>query len=126
MFRGNVPSEALHEAIKVAHSKGILLIASAGNGGLGTETETYPALFPEVISVGAIDTNNSRASFSSTGVQLDLVAPGVDIKSTTKDGLYSELSGTSMAAAHVSGADAAIWSKYPTVSYLTSIRSNNN
>ncbi|MGN7472443.1 S8 family serine peptidase [Brevibacillus sp. SAFN-007a] len=49
---GSVPSKALHDAIKKASERGILIIAAAGNNGAGLETETYPALFPEVISVG--------------------------------------------------------------------------
>ncbi|WP_059171349.1 S8 family serine peptidase [Bacillus sp. FJAT-27445] len=110
-FGGMTPSLALHEAIKKANEKGILLVASAGNFGMGEETEAYPARFPEVLSVGAIDNTKQRASFSSTGSELDLVAPGVNIFSTTYDGEYGYNSGTSMAAPHVAGAAAVIWSK---------------
>jgi hypothetical protein len=115
-FGGNVSSEALHEAIQYANGQGILLIAAAGNAGSGIETEAYPALYPEVISVGAIDSTNTRAAFSSTGNELDLMAPGVNILSTTMDGNYGFLSGTSMAAPHVTGAAASYWSVNPTLS----------
>lgn len=115
-FGGNAQSQAFHEAIKYANEKGILLIAAAGNAGFGTETETYPALYPEVISVGAIDSNYTRAPFSSTGNELDLMAPGVNILSTTMDGNYGFLSGTSMATPHVTGAAASYWSSNPSLS----------
>ena len=110
-FGGTQFSQALHEVIKEANNQGILIVAAAGNGGAGEETELYPALYPEVISVGAIDKTNARASFSSTGAEIDLVAPGTQILSTTLDGGYGVLSGTSMATPHVTGAVAALWSK---------------
>ncbi|HJV47460.1 MAG TPA: S8 family serine peptidase, partial [Bacillota bacterium] len=58
---GTIDSQALHEAIQKATSKGILVVAAAGNNGAGEETELYPALYPEVISVGAIDQSRNRA-----------------------------------------------------------------
>lgn len=72
-------------------------IAAGGNGGSEKGTTLYPAKYPEVIAVGAVDKNHVRANFSSTGSELDLVAPGVDILSTTADGDYGVLTGTSMA-----------------------------
>ncbi|NBI30747.1 S8 family serine peptidase, partial [Chengkuizengella marina] len=102
-------SQALHQAIQEATEEGILVIASAGNGGDG-ETITYPAQFPEVISVGAVNDNLERASFSSIGEELDLVAPGIGILSTVNDEEYGEMTGTSMAVPHVTGAAALIWS----------------
>lgn len=112
-FGGSVYSQALHEAIKQADAKGVLVIAAAGNAGAGQDTMVYPAKYPEVISVGAVDRNHAKASFSSTGPELDLVAPGVEILSTTFDGGYGVLSGTSMATPHVTGAAAALWSQNP-------------
>jgi subtilisin family serine protease len=110
-FGGYDNSEILHDAIKTANSKGILIVAAAGNFGSGEEKEVYPALFPETISVGAVDKADQRASFSSTGSEIDVVAPGTDILSTWNDGGYDTLSGTSMAVPHVTGAAAVIWSK---------------
>ncbi|THF79588.1 S8 family serine peptidase [Cohnella fermenti] len=110
-FSGVSYSEALHQVIKQADEAGILLVAAAGNLGLGEETERYPALFPEVMSVGATSKANLRANLSSTGQELDIVAPGVDILSTTVNGSYGVMSGTSMAVPHVVGAAAVIWSK---------------
>lgn len=107
---GQIESDALHQAIIEASDRGILIIAAAGNTGSEENAILYPARFPEVVSVGAVDKNHSRASFSATGSELDLVAPGVDILSTTVDGEYGVLSGTSMATPHVTGAAATLWS----------------
>ena len=109
-FGGPDYSQALKEAIKKANEQGILIIAAAGNGGLGNETELYPARYSEVISVGAGNKLLDRADFSSTGSELDLMAPGTDILSTLNDRSYGTLSGTSMAVPHVTGAAALIWS----------------
>jgi hypothetical protein len=112
-FGGLNYSSALHQAIQQATTEGILFVAAAGNYGYGEEKEAYPARYPEVISVGAVDPSHERASFSSTGKELDLVAPGVSILSTTFDGNYGFMSGTSMAAPHTTGAAALLWSQYP-------------
>lgn len=85
-----------------AYQKGILLIASAGNEGYKDgNTISYPAKFQSVVAVGALDKNDARGFLSSKGDELELMAPGVDILSTWKDGNYRLDSGTSMAAAHV-------------------------
>ncbi len=110
-FTGQSLSEAFHQEIQKAKDAGILLIAAAGNQGSGEETEMYPALFPEVVSVGATTKANVRANLSSTGQELDLVAPGVEVLSTRMDGSYGLMSGTSMAVPHVTGAAAVVWSK---------------
>lgn len=109
-FSGNTNSELLHEAIKKAEAHGILVIASAGNNGYGDETETYPALFPEVLSVGAVNEQFYRAEFSSTGNELDLVAPGTNIMTIDRYGKIVHKSGTSLSSAYIAGAASAIWS----------------
>ncbi|PQP83691.1 hypothetical protein C0Q44_03100 [Paenibacillus sp. PCH8] len=106
-------SEALHEEILRAKEAGIIIVAAAGNSGLGEDTIKYPAKYPEVVAVGAVDYSYHRADFSSTGSELDLVAPGFGIISTTMDGAYGVSSGTSNAAAHVTGAASLLWSHNP-------------
>jgi subtilisin family serine protease len=108
---GTKESRALQEAIRKASSQGIIIVAAAGNLGNGDNTLTYPALYPEVVSVGAVSRSFQRAGFSSTGDELDLVAPGVDILSTTMNGAEGVMSGTSMAAPHVTGSIALILAK---------------
>ncbi|MFF0827407.1 Ig-like domain-containing protein [Brevibacillus sp. NPDC003359] len=108
---GKIDSQALHDQIKRANQQGILVIASAGNRGMGEDTQLYPAKYAETLSIGAIDQDNQRADFSSVGSGLDLMAPGVDILSTSLHGDYEQRSGTSLAAPHVAGAAAVIWSK---------------
>jgi len=120
-------SQLLHEAIQFARDNGILVVAAAGNIGLGDNTLLYPAQNPEVLAVGAVDSHYHRASFSSTGPELDVVAPGTNILSTTKNGEYGIRSGTSQAAAHVTGVAALLWSQQPELSLdelVGSIREN--
>ncbi|MEG6591325.1 S8 family serine peptidase [Paenibacillus barengoltzii] len=106
-------SEMLHDAIKKARAAGIIIVAAAGNIGLGENSILYPAAYPEVVAVGAVDQSYHRLDFSSTGNELDLVAPGFGITSTTFDGGYGLSSGTSTAAAHVTGAAALLWAHHP-------------
>ncbi|NBI30569.1 S8 family serine peptidase [Chengkuizengella marina] len=110
-FGGELYSQALHKAIQEATDAGILVIAAAGNLGLGDETLIFPAGFSESISVGAVNENLERAEYSSTGSELDLIAPGTSILSTLNDNRYGEMSGTSMAVPHVTGSAAILWAR---------------
>ncbi|WCK53382.1 S8 family peptidase [Aneurinibacillus sp. Ricciae_BoGa-3] len=107
------PSSALHEAIRYAYGKDVVLVAASGND--NTSQPSYPAAYPEVLSVGAADSAGKRATFSNYGAYLDIVAPGVEIPSTYVGSQYAALSGTSMACPHVAGAAALIRSVNPTL-----------
>ncbi|MEM1768626.1 MAG: S8 family peptidase [Desulfurococcaceae archaeon] len=99
MSLGGPHSDTLYNAVKYAYSYGVVLVAAAGNE--GADSPSYPAAYPEVIAVGAIDINYNVPSWSNRNP--DLVAPGVNILSTYKNNLYAYMSGTSMACPHVSG-----------------------
>jgi len=108
---GPSSDEELHKAIKEARKEGIILVAAAGNEGDGNKDSyevSYPGFYKEVIQVGSITESLKPSRFSNTNVNLDFVAPGEHVLSTHLDGKYVELSGTSMAAPHVSGAIALI------------------
>lgn len=98
----------LHDAIRRAHDAGIVIVAAAGNTG---KSILYPAAYPEVIAVGMTDDENEVERKSSRGPELDLVAPGDRIESDYKKGKYKTMSGTSMAAPHVSAAAALLRSQ---------------
>ncbi|MBU3173511.1 S8 family serine peptidase [Clostridium estertheticum] len=106
----------LQNAVDTAYKAGILIVAAAGNDGKvtgkGTNVE-YPANYASVIAVGAVDSTNTRAYFSSTGNKVEVSAPGVNIMSTYLNGGYEEMSGTSMATPFVAGDLAILKQKYP-------------
>ncbi len=108
-------SQALYDAIKRADSAGHLFVAAAGNAGANNDTtSSYPANYdlPNVISVAATNNKDNLASFSNFGAKnVDLAAPGVDIVSTYPENNYGYMSGTSMAAPHVTGVAALIKSQ---------------
>ncbi len=105
-------SPLMRDAIRYAYAKGAVLVASSGNdGGLYRH---FPSSYPEVISVGAVDRNDLRTTFSTTGPQLSISAPGAEIATLSQRGRYKkEFNGTSAAAPHVSGTAALIRSLHP-------------
>jgi len=104
---------SLREAVEEVSNAGIIQVAAAGNYGPDEESLTYPAKYPQVIAVAATDKNNHVSSFSSRGAELDLAAPGEEVFSTYPRNSYRIMSGTSMAAPHVSGAVALRLFLYP-------------
>jgi serine protease len=100
--------QAGQAAITSAHALGALTVSSAGNS--GTKSLQYPASFDDAISVAAVNTDGTRASFSQYNAKVDIAAPGVRVLSTYLDGGYTAMSGTSMAVPHVTGAIAKVWS----------------
>jgi len=114
-------SEIVHDAIKYAYSKGVLVVAAAGNS--NSDVKPYPAGYDEVVAVAATDQNDNKAGFSNWGDWIELAAPGVNVLSTMPtyhvtlndygySMNYDYLSGTSMACPHVSGVAALVWSQY--------------
>jgi serine protease len=106
----------MREAVEAAAAENVIIVAAAGNNG---GSVLYPAAYPEVIAVGAHDSSYKLADYSASGSYLDLTAPGGDKSSpifstwgyynnghTYHD--YRSTTGTSVAAAHVSGAAALL------------------
>jgi thermitase len=99
---GSNPSSALENAVNYTISKGVIVVAAAGNN--GTEGALYPAAYPDVIAVGSVDSDLQHSSFSNYGPQIDVWAPGRNILTTRRDGDYGLVNGTSFAAPYVAGA----------------------
>jgi subtilisin len=95
--------QTLKDAVQYADSKGLLMIAAAGNDGPCTDCVGYPAAYSEVMAVSSTASDDTLSDFSSTGPEVEIAAPGTDIESTVPGG-YDVYSGTSMATPHVSGA----------------------
>ena len=105
---GEVDDLLLHESVKKAVNKNILVVCAAANEtDNGLVSPSYPADYEECISVGSVD-YEKLANLIKRKEHLDLVAPGVGILSTYLNGTYAIMSGTSMAVPHVTGALALL------------------
>ncbi|MFJ3924280.1 type VII secretion-associated serine protease mycosin [Streptomyces sp. NPDC090022] len=104
------------EAVQYALAKGVVVVASAGNGGENGDHASYPAAYPGVIAVTAVDRRGRKAPFSTRSWYATVSAPGVDVVIADPDRAYYEGWGTSAAAAYVSGAVALVRSAHPDLS----------
>ena len=103
----------LKQAVDNALAQEVVIVASAGNDGLGGNVkETYPASYDGVLAVAAADRNNERAAFSQSGEFVDVAAPGVDMVSTVPGGGHCADNGTSFSAPYVAGVAALIKAKH--------------
>jgi hypothetical protein len=122
----------IKEAVDYAYANNIPVVAAAGNCGTGTEggcesapagTMTYPALYDRVIAVGATDTNNQRASFSSYGPRLDIMAPG---SGTIVSPTWTPANGTTLYSGALYGTSYAAPQVASLVSLVKAIRPNSS
>ena len=116
----SAPNGAVKQALQDAFSRGVVVVASAGNSGApdgtsdsGQAPVSFPADYPGVISVAAVNAAGAVAGFSSDNLSVQVAAPGVSVPAQGRDGQYWWVSGTSPACALVAGVAALIKSKYP-------------
>ncbi len=108
--------------LRALRAAGILAVFSSGNNGPNRATVGSPASLPEAFAVGASDSDDEAANFSSRGpspwgeIRPHVVAPGVNVRSSLPGGAYGVKNGTSMAAPHVAGIAALLRSISPTLS----------
>ena len=134
MSLGVRASRTLETAINNAWSKGVVLVAAAGNG--GNQSKIYPGAYPNVIAVAATDNADAKASFSTYGASwVDVAAPGVNVYSTFPNHTfvlgtqnqrsfgYDVGNGSSMSSAIVAATAALAWSSHPGATN-TSVRAN--
>lgn len=107
-------SPIMHDAIRYAKQRGIIIVCSSGNNG-GTGAH-YPSNYPECISVGATEESDYVVGTSGIGNAITMTAPGADIPTTAVGNAYQTANGTSVAAPHVAAAAALV------ISHLSSLK----
>ncbi len=109
---GSSPSSTLQTAIDTAVSRGVVVVAAAGNN--NSTSPLYPAAYPGVVAVGAVDsTAAAKASYSNYGTYVDVAAAGTNVWSTLRTLNYGYKSGTSMATPHVAAIAALVVQQCP-------------
>jgi subtilisin family serine protease len=112
-------SRPVRAALQYAYNHNVVVLASAGNSGRRDSPQapySFPADYPGVISVAAVDQADAAARFSSDNLSVQLAAPGVDVPAQGRDGAYWLVSGTSPACALTAGVAALIKAAYPRLS----------
>jgi len=99
-------------ALENAYNKGVILVAAGGNGG-PKAAPAYPAAYENVIAITALDHKDKLYAHANHGSYLTAAAPGVDVLVPSLKKSYSYSSGTSMAAAHISGLIALLLERHP-------------
>ncbi len=110
-FGDVVSSPLLRDVMEYAYGQNCVLVASSGNS--STDIIHFPSGFPQTISVGATNDDDQLAGFSNFGSSVDVVAPGVNLLTTSRANRYETFSGTSASAPMVSALAALILSKFP-------------
>jgi subtilisin family serine protease len=110
-FGDLVRAPILEDAVRYAVERGVIVVAASGNS--GTSLPFYPAALHGVVAVGAVDRDGRRASFSSWGPGVSLLAPGQAVVTTDLESGMTAKSGTSLAAPVVAGAAALLRSLHP-------------
>ncbi|TDD83286.1 S8 family serine peptidase [Actinomadura rubrisoli] len=111
---------ALRRAVLTAQRRDALVVASAGNVAedqRGKESAAYPASYPGVLSVAAVDEAGTISNFSNHKTRIDVSAPGQNVISTLGDGYVGGLQGTSFGAPYAAGVAALVRSRHPRLSY---------
>jgi subtilisin family serine protease len=106
---GPSDSTTMKDACDYAWSKGVLVVAAAGNDYGGPVS--YPAKYDSVMAVSAIDSSNLLASYSNVGPEIEVCAPGSSVLSCYPGDQYKSMSGTSMACPHVAGVAGLVFSE---------------
>jgi len=107
-------SQMVADAVLYAQERGSVIVASSGNEGVNAIA--YPAAYPGVISVGAVESQGDHLDFSNSGEQLSIAAPGYQVNAAWGNDMLTAFSGTSASAPFVSGAIAATMSANPNMS----------
>jgi subtilisin family serine protease len=108
----------MEKAVRAAHARRAILVAAAGNAG-PSAPPAYPAAYPQVIAVTATDSADRLYAQANRGAYIAMAAPGVDILAPTAGHAHQLHSGTSFAAAHVSGIIALLLERNPHLSAET-------